>query len=84
MVNCGGASAEAETETKSAGHVYMEETISAMNKVFAGALSKRYLARKGYNTLALTGPFLGAESWRQALPESLRDGIADWVPVPEA
>jgi hypothetical protein len=68
-------------QTKSAGQVYMEETVAAMGEVFAGELSTRYLARKGFNTIAITGPSPEVEAWTQALPEPLQDGTAEWKPV---
>ena len=80
-MNCGGARAERETEIKSDGQLYMEATIAAMAKVFPGQLSKRYLARKGFNTVAITGPVPDIEGWAQSLPAALQDGISDWVPV---
>jgi len=70
-----------EQSGKSAGQLYMEQTVAAMREVFAGELSTRYLARKGFNSVALTGPSPDLEMWTSALPEPLRDGITDWKPV---
>lgn len=73
IVNCGGDRLIPGQESKSPGQLYMEETIAAMGKVFPGELSTRYLARKGFNTVAITGPSPDTASWLQALPEPLRD-----------
>ncbi|KAG0605056.1 hypothetical protein M758_9G028200 [Ceratodon purpureus] len=81
MVNCGGDRVIPGEQTKSAGQLYMEETIGAIGEVFAGELSTRYLGRKGFNTIAMTGPSPEVGVWSQALPEPLRDGIAEWRPV---
>ena len=80
-MNCGGDRVTAREQAKSAGQLYMEETIAAMGKVFAGELSTRYLARKGFNTVAISGPSPEVEIWTAALPEPLKDDIAEWKPV---
>lgn len=80
-MNCGGDRVIVGEQTKSAGQLYMEQTVAAMSEVFAGELSTRYLGRKGFNTIAITGPSPVLEFWTKALPEPLKDGIAEWKPV---
>lgn len=72
---------EGEDNSKNAGQIFMEQTIDAMREVFGDEISTRYLARKGFNTIAVTGPSPDLQSWAHALPEPLRDGIMDWKPV---
>lgn len=80
MVNCGGSCVEAEDPSRD-GNMIKEETLSAINQVFAGELYVLDLGhRKEDSCVALTGDLPDATVWKQALPSSLRCYVDMWTP----
>ena len=79
MVNCGGSCVESEDPSRD-GNLVMEETLKAMQLVFADQLFVLSLGhRKQDSTLALTGPLPDLDFWKQALPSALRFYVDMWA-----
>ncbi|KAG0562110.1 hypothetical protein KC19_9G119000 [Ceratodon purpureus] len=81
MVNCGGSCVEPDDKSAKDGETTMEETLEAMVQVFPDEIFQFKLPGKGNNAVALTGPSPDFQAWKQALPQELRDGVLDWIPV---
>nr|XP_004515876.1 uncharacterized protein LOC101506952 isoform X2 [Cicer arietinum] len=80
MVNVGGSCVEAENKFRD-GKVVMEETLKAMKMVFGEKLFVLRLGNRGDDSsLALTGDFPKSDSWKNALPSSLRCYVDLWTP----
>lgn len=80
MVNVGGSCVEAENKRRD-GKVVMEESLKAMQMVFGEKLYVLNLGnRKDDSSLALTGDFPEPDTWKKALPRSLRDYVDLWTP----
>ncbi|KAG7954487.1 hypothetical protein I3843_11G021300 [Carya illinoinensis] len=79
MVNVGGSCVEAE-DSRRDGKVVMEESLKAMRLVFG---DKLYIMNLGNRTddssIALTGEFPDLDSWKMALPRSLRCYVDMWT-----
>lgn len=80
MVNVGGSCVEAEDKGRD-GNLVMEETLKTMKMVFGEKLFVLRLGNRGEDSsLALTGDFPDIDSWKNALPNSLRCYVDLWRP----
>ncbi|XP_062147344.1 uncharacterized protein LOC133855063 [Alnus glutinosa] len=80
MVNVGGSCVEAEDSWRD-GKVVMEESMKAMQRVFGDKLFVLNLGnRKDDSSIALTGDLPDLDSWKKALPRSLRCYVDMWTP----
>ncbi|KAL1812442.1 hypothetical protein ACET3Z_022507 [Daucus carota] len=80
MVNVGGSCVEAE-DSRRDGRVIMEETLKAMHKVFPGEVYVMSLGNgKDDSSIAFIGEMPNLESWRKALPKSLKLYVDMWRP----
>jgi spermidine synthase len=80
MVNVGGSCVEAE-DSLIDGKVVMQESLKAMQKVFGDKLFVLSLGnRKDDSSIALTGDLPNLDSWKKALPHTLRCYVDMWTP----
>ncbi|KAH6809433.1 S-adenosyl-L-methionine-dependent methyltransferases superfamily protein [Perilla frutescens var. frutescens] len=80
MVNVGGSCVEPDDIRKD-GSVIMEETLKAMQKVFAGEIFVLSLDdRKDDSSVAMTGKMPDVGEWRKKLPRPLKFYVDMWNP----